>query len=64
MAYAYSVFINGGYMAASRCPQPLRRGYRELDPVAILRWKTARATSSTSTTARKCARCSARSWPG
>jgi len=38
MAVAYSVFMNGGYMAGQPVPETnLRRGYRELDPVAILR---------------------------
>jgi membrane peptidoglycan carboxypeptidase len=38
MAYAYSVFMNGGYMAGQPVPASrLSRGFRELDPVAILR---------------------------
>jgi penicillin-binding protein 1C len=38
MAYAFSVLANGGYMAGQPVPEEaLRPGYRELDPVAILR---------------------------
>ncbi len=38
MAYAYSVFANGGVMAGQPVPPEKRRpGYRKLDPVAILR---------------------------
>ncbi|MGD1995730.1 MAG: transglycosylase domain-containing protein [Anaerolineae bacterium] len=38
MAYAYSVFANGGVMIGQPIqPERLRPGYRELDPVAILR---------------------------
>lgn len=38
MAYAFSVLANGGYMAGQTVPEEkLRPGYRELDPVAILR---------------------------
>ncbi len=38
MAYAYSVFANMGTMAGQPIPpERLRPGYRELDPVAILR---------------------------
>lgn len=36
--YAFSVLANGGYMAGQPVPEDkLRPGYRELDPVAILR---------------------------
>jgi len=38
LVYAYTVFANGGIMAGQpRPPEELRPGYRELDPVAILR---------------------------
>ncbi len=38
MAYAFGVLANGGYMAGQPVPaDKLRPGYRELDPVAILR---------------------------
>ncbi len=38
MAYSFSVLANGGYMAGQPVPSDkLRPGYRELDPVAILR---------------------------
>jgi 1A family penicillin-binding protein len=38
MTYAFSVLANGGYMAGQPIPEEqLRPGYRELDPVAILR---------------------------
>jgi 1A family penicillin-binding protein len=38
MTYAFSVLANGGYMAGQQVPEDkLRPGYRELDPVAILR---------------------------
>lgn len=38
MTYAFSVLANGGYMAGQPVPEDkLRPGYRELDPVAILR---------------------------
>jgi len=38
MVYAYSVFANGGVMAGKPIPtEQVRPGYRELDPVAILR---------------------------
>jgi penicillin-binding protein 1C len=38
MTYAFSVLANGGYMAGQPIPEDkLRPGYRELDPVAILR---------------------------
>ncbi|MBI3287564.1 MAG: hypothetical protein HYZ68_05905, partial [Chloroflexi bacterium] len=38
MAYAYSVFVNNGVMVGRPVdPQNLRPGYRELDPVSILR---------------------------
>ncbi len=38
MTYAFSVLANGGYMAGQPVPQEkLRPGYRELNPVAILR---------------------------
>ncbi|TKJ31045.1 MAG: penicillin-binding protein [Chloroflexi bacterium B3_Chlor] len=38
MTYAFSVLANGGYMAGQPVPDDkLRPGYRELDPVAILR---------------------------
>ena len=38
MTYAFGVLANGGYMAGQPVPaDKLRPGYRELDPVAILR---------------------------
>ena len=38
MAYAYSVFANGGAMVGAPVPESRQEtGYRELDPVAILR---------------------------
>jgi membrane peptidoglycan carboxypeptidase len=38
MAYAFSVFANGGRMYGAPVPEgQLRAGYRELDPVAVLR---------------------------
>jgi len=38
MTYAFSVFANGGVMAGQLIPEEYRRpGFRELDPVAILR---------------------------
>ncbi len=38
MAYGFSVLANGGYMTGQPVPvDKLRPGYRELDPVAILR---------------------------
>ena len=38
MTYAFTVLANGGYMAGQPVPaDKLRPGYRELDPVAILR---------------------------
>lgn len=38
MVYAYSVFANGGVMKGQPVPPEMRReGFRELDPVAILR---------------------------
>jgi membrane carboxypeptidase/penicillin-binding protein len=38
MAFGFSVLANGGYMAGQPVPvDKLRPGYRELDPVAILR---------------------------
>jgi len=38
MTYAFSVLANGGYMAGQPVPEDqLRPGYRELNPVAILR---------------------------
>ena len=38
MAYSFSVLANGGYMTGQAVPEDtLRPGYRELDPVAILR---------------------------
>ncbi|MHB0856504.1 MAG: transglycosylase domain-containing protein [Anaerolineae bacterium] len=43
MAYAFSVFANGGTMLGESVPaERLRPGYRQLDPVAILKVTSAR----------------------
>jgi 1A family penicillin-binding protein len=43
MTYAFSVLANGGYMAGQPVPEEeLRPGFRELDPVAILRVEDAK----------------------
>jgi len=42
MVYAFSVFANNGFMAGVPVPEERRRpGYRELDPVPVLRVETA-----------------------
>jgi len=45
MTYAYSVFANNGVMVGKPVPpEKLRPGYRELDPVAILRVEDAQGS--------------------
>ncbi|MDQ7029503.1 MAG: transglycosylase domain-containing protein [Ardenticatenia bacterium] len=64
MTYAYSVFANNGVMVGQPVPPEKRRpGYRELDPVAILRVEDAEGVCSNSMTGRKRVKCSPHNWP-